>query len=70
MTKHRRITGFAAIALLAVVATAATVRSHSPWSHGTTGLAAGANKPADFEDRWSALSPTSDTPRRVDSTSA
>ena len=29
MTKHRRITGFIALALLAVVATTTNVRSHS-----------------------------------------
>jgi hypothetical protein len=72
MTKHRRITGFAAVALLAVAATAATIRSHSPWTQVTTGQAVDANKPANFEDRWSAMSafsPTSDTVRRVDSTS-
>ena len=32
MTKHRTITGFVAVALLAVAATVATVRSHSPWT--------------------------------------
>ena len=72
MTKHRRITGFVAVALLAVAATTANMRSHSPWTHGTTGLTVEANKPADFEDRWSAMSafsPTSGTVRRVDSTS-
>jgi hypothetical protein len=35
MTKHRRITGFVTVALLAVVATTANVRSHSH----STGLA-------------------------------
>lgn len=30
MTKHRTITGFVAVALLAAVATAATMRSHYP----------------------------------------
>jgi len=30
MTKHRTITGFVAVALLAVAATAVAVRSHSP----------------------------------------
>ncbi len=30
MTKHRTITGFVAVALLAGAATAATMRSHSP----------------------------------------
>jgi hypothetical protein len=66
MTKHRTITGFAAVALLAVAATAATMRSHSPWtdgivvSVGTTllkGLTVDVNKPptADFDERWSAM---------------
>jgi hypothetical protein len=73
MTKHRTITGFVAVALLAVAATAATMRSHSPWtdgivvSSGTTGLTVDANKPADFENRWSAmfaLPPTMDTAQR------
>ena len=73
MTKHRTITGFVAVALLAVAATAATMRSHSPWtdgiviSAGTTllkDLTVDANKlqTADFDDRWSAMSaPTTDT---------
>ena len=30
MTKHRTITGFVAVALLAAAATAATMRPHSP----------------------------------------
>jgi hypothetical protein len=78
MTKHRTITGFAAVALLAVAATAATKRSHSPWtdgivvSAGTTllkSLAVDVNKPptADFDERWSAmfaLAPTTDTAQR------
>jgi hypothetical protein len=37
MTKHRRMTGFVTVALLAVVATTANVRSHS---HSTGLLAA------------------------------
>jgi hypothetical protein len=75
MTKHRRITGFVAVALLAVAATATTMRSHSPGtdgnvvSAGTTllkGLTVDAHKlpTADFDDRWSAmfaLPPTTDT---------
>jgi hypothetical protein len=64
MTKHRTITGLVAVALLAVAATTATMRSHSPWTDGTTGLKVDANKPADFENRWSAmfaLLPTTDT---------
>lgn len=75
MTKHRTITGFVAVTLLAVAATANTMRSHSPWtdgavvSAGTTllkGLAVDAPKlpTADFDDRWSAmfaLPPPTDT---------
>ena len=34
MTRHRTITGFVAVALLAVAATAATMRSHSPSMDG------------------------------------
>jgi hypothetical protein len=58
MTKHRTITGFVAVALLAVAATAATMRRHSPWtdgivvSAGTTllkGLTVDANKAPDCE---------------------
>jgi hypothetical protein len=75
MTKHRTITGFVAVALLAVAATAATMRSHSPWTDGadTTllkGLTVDANKlpTADFDDGWTAmfaLPPTTDTAQRV-----
>jgi hypothetical protein len=74
MTKHRTITGFVAVALLAVAATATTMRSHSPWTDGIVvsagtllkGLTVDANKvpTADFDDRWSAmfaLPPTTDT---------
>ena len=78
MTKHRTITGFVAVALLAVAATAATMRSHSPWNDGIVvsagktllkGLTVDANKlpAADFDDRWSAMSalpPTTDTAER------
>ena len=76
MTKHRTITGFVAVALLAVAATAATMRSHAPWTDGivvapgTTmlkDLAVDANKlsTASFEDRWSAMSAsTTDPPER------
>ena len=72
MTKHRTITGFVAVALLAVAATAATMRSHSPWADGTTllkDLTVNASKlpTADFDDRWSAmfaLPPTTDTAQR------
>jgi hypothetical protein len=76
MTKHRTITGFVAVALLAVAATAATMRSHSPWtdglvvSAGTTmlkDLTVDADKlpTASFGDRWSAISAsTTDTAER------
>jgi len=76
MTKHRTITGFVAVALLAVAATAVTMKSHSPWTDGlvvsadTTmlnGLTVDANKlpTASFDDRWSAISAsTTDTAER------
>jgi hypothetical protein len=75
MTRHRTITGFVAVALLAVAATAATMRSHLHWSDATVESAAtttlkdpavDANIPAaSFEDRWSAMAaPTTDTPER------
>ena len=74
MTRHRTITGFVAVALLAVAATAATMRSHSPEgivvSAGTTmskGLTVDANElpTASFDERWSAMSPsTTDTSER------
>ncbi|QHO74178.1 hypothetical protein ACH79_17620 [Bradyrhizobium sp. CCBAU 051011] len=64
-----------AVALLAVAATAATMRSHVHWtdgnvvSAGTTakGPTADANEfpAASFDDRWSAMSaPTTDTAER------
>jgi hypothetical protein len=63
MTSHRTITGFVAVALVAVAATAVTVRSHSPWAEnivvsGTTLLKGftASDKAANFEDRWSAIS--------------
>jgi hypothetical protein len=66
MTRHRTITGFVAVALIAVAATAATVRSHLHWtdvtvaSAGTTALkgpTVDANvAAASFDDRWSAMS--------------
>ena len=72
MTKHRTITGFVAVALLAVAATAATM--HSPEgiavSAGTTmskGLSVDAKElpTASFDERWSAMSPsTTDTSER------
>jgi hypothetical protein len=73
MTRHRTITGFVAVALLAVAATAANMRSHSPSTDGiavsasTTmlkGVTVDANKlpAASFDDRWSAISAsTADT---------
>ena len=65
MMKHRTITGFVAVALVAVAATAVTMRSHSPWADGivvssTTllkGIMVSNEAPAaNFDDRWSALS--------------
>jgi hypothetical protein len=76
MTKHRTITGFVAIALLAVAATAATMHSHSTWTDGIVvsagstllkGLTVGKPPTADFDERWSAmfaLAPTTDTAQR------
>ena len=74
MTRHRTITGFVAVALLAVAATAATMRSHAPEgivvATGTTmskGLTVDANElpTASFDERWSAMSPsTTDTSER------
>jgi hypothetical protein len=66
MTKHRTITGFVAVALLAVAA-ATTMRSHTSWTSGIVvasgptspqDVATDANGPpaADFNDRWSAIS--------------
>jgi hypothetical protein len=79
MTRHRTITGFVAVALLAVAATAVTMRSHAPWtdgivvSPGTTmlkDLTVDANKltTASFDERWSAISDSTTDPieRRVD----
>ena len=64
MTKHRTITGFLAVALVAVAATALTMRSHSPWVDGRFGTAVSkvftgdpGNAPAaNFDDRWAAMS--------------
>jgi hypothetical protein len=75
MTRHRTITGFVAVALLADAATAANMRSHSPStdivvSAGTTmlkGVTVDANKlpTASFDERWSAISvSTTDTAER------
>ena len=72
--KHRTITGFVTVTLLAVAASAAAMRSHLPWTDGivasgTTFLKSNANKfrTANFEDRWSALPalpPTTETAER------
>jgi len=72
--KHRTITGFVTVTLLAVAANAAAMRSHLPWTDGivasgTTFLKSNANKfrTANFEDRWSALPalpPTTETAER------
>ena len=66
MTRHRAITGFVAVALIAVAATAATMRSHLHWTDVTVvpagtaalkGAPVDANIPAaSFDDRWSAIS--------------
>lgn len=65
MTTYRTITGFVAVAVLAVALTGVTLRSYSPWIDGivvssTTllkGFRAPGNVPAaDFADRWSAIS--------------
>ena len=63
MTSHRTLTGFVAVALVAVAATAITVRSHGPWAENivvsSTTLVKGftaSDKAANFEDRWSAIS--------------
>ena len=64
MTRHRTITGFVAVALIAVAATAATMKSHPHLndvaSAGTTALkdpTVDANIPAaSFDERWSAMS--------------
>ena len=72
--KHRTITGFVTVTLLAVAVSAAAMRSHLPWTDGivasgTTLLKGNANKfrTANFEDRWSALPalpPTTETAER------
>lgn len=61
MMKHRTITGFVAVALIAAATTAATMRSHSPLAVRAAGMmplqelhaAAGVNKLPieDFEDQ-------------------
>ena len=75
MTRHRTITGFVAVALLAVAASAASMRSHSPSSQGIVvsdetrlkGSTVDVNEvpAASFDDRWSAMSAaTTDRPER------
>ena len=75
MTKHRTITGFVAVALLAVAATAANIRTHAPSTDGivvsaatttSKGLTVDANTPAaNFDERWSAMSASkTDTPEQ------
>jgi hypothetical protein len=63
MTGHRTLTGFVAVALVAVAATAVTVRPHAPWGEnivvsGITLLKGftASDKAASFDDRWSAIS--------------
>ena len=64
MTKHQTSTGFVAVALLAVAATAANIRSHAPSTVVSAGddverLTVDANAPAaSFDERWSAMSPS------------
>jgi hypothetical protein len=60
MTKHRRITGFVAIALMAVAATISTTRSHSPSTDGIV-ASAGTIATVNFDDRWSAISASPST---------
>jgi hypothetical protein len=66
MTRHRTITGFVAVGLLAVAASAATMKSHAPSTEGivvsgttmSNGLNVDANglPTASFDERWSAMS--------------
>jgi hypothetical protein len=62
MTGHRTLAGFVAVALVAVAATAVTVRPHA-WGEnivvsGMTLLKGftASDKAASFDDRWSAIS--------------
>jgi uncharacterized membrane protein YdfJ with MMPL/SSD domain len=62
LTRHRTITGFVAVALLAVAATAATMKSHSPegivvaaGTNDSKTLTADEIQTASFDERWSAL---------------
>ena len=58
MTKHRRITGFVAVVLLAIATTAIGKRPHptdgASFSKGST-VDAGELAAANFDERWSAL---------------
>lgn len=58
MTKHRRITGFVAIALLAVATTAISRKPHPTdgaiFSKGST-VDASELAAANFDERWSAI---------------
>ena len=54
MTKHRRITGFVAIALMAVVATISATRSHSPTTDGIV-ASAGTQETEKFLDAFAPL---------------
>ncbi|MDH2381434.1 hypothetical protein [Bradyrhizobium sp. CER78] len=68
MTKHRTITGFVAVALLAVTATAATMRSHASRTDGIIASDTDTLPAKDFSDRWSpisALSSAADTAERA-----
>jgi hypothetical protein len=56
MTKHRRITGLVAVALLAVAATVANTRSHSPSITDSMVASSSTIATLDFNDRWPAIS--------------
>jgi|KBSMisStandDraft_5_1062788.scaffolds.fasta_scaffold303668_2 hypothetical protein len=64
MTRHRRITGFVAIALMAIAATVSTTRSHLR-SADSIVASAGAIATANFDDRWSAISASPSTEEGV-----
>ncbi|WP_143279170.1 hypothetical protein [Bradyrhizobium sp. C9] len=66
MTKHRTITGFVAVALLAVTATAATMRSHAPRTEGVVVSDTDALPAKDFSDRWSPISALAPAERAPD----
>jgi hypothetical protein len=64
MTRHRRITGFVAIVLIAAAATVSTTRSHL---RSTDGMVASTIATLNFDDRWSAISaaPSIETAERT-----